>query len=71
MSIWWKNLFGGDVTKEEMNYLLNDYVPKGETKLYRCPYCGYAVRSVENNNLKCKNCQKTVIIRDGQVIGWR
>ncbi len=44
---------------------------KKDMAFYMCPNCGYAVRSISTNGVKCKGCGKTVIIEHGQVKGWR
>ena len=54
------------------HYLFDDIAPSNKpTKFYKCPKCYYAIRSVENNSLRCGNCGRLIIIQNGRVTGWR
>uniref|UniRef100_UPI00405728C4 hypothetical protein n=1 Tax=Acetatifactor sp. TaxID=1872090 RepID=UPI00405728C4 len=56
---------------QKLYHMYEDDEPEKPTTLYTCPKCGYAVRSVPTNNVKCGGCGKRVIIQNGVVKGWR
>ena len=60
--------------EQERDYLLNEYVPKatGPTKSQKCPKCGYFIGyCVYDCVVHCKNCSRTIYIKNGKVSGWR